>query len=235
MTSHHIKTPRLYLNTQLNVDMDIGLEADQSHYIANVMRLQENNHIRVFNGHDGEYLCIITKIAKKHVMIKTVELLRPHKLPASNIHLYCPLIKKDRFAWMIEKAVELGVTHIHPFTSDRTQLSKLNQDKTQKHIIEAAEQCERLDIPQLHPLKPFNNLDFNMTVYCAMERQTNDIFSPQHNHDNVGIIIGPEGGWSDDEIIILSNHDAMIPTSLGDNILRAETAALFMLSRIQHR
>jgi len=229
----NIKTPRLYIKDDLNASIDLILNPDQSHYIANVMRLKMDDHIRVFNGKDGEYLCVVTKISKKQVLIKSIKCLRSQPSQSYNIHLYCPLIKKDRFAWMIEKAIELGATHIHPFTSDRTQLSKFNHDKTQKHIIEASEQCERLDIACLSDLTSFHNLNFVHPTYCAMERQDNAIFAPNTNDTApMGVIIGPEGGWSDNEVTFLSDHNAIIPTSLGDNILRAETAALFMLSRI---
>jgi 16S rRNA (uracil1498-N3)-methyltransferase len=232
MKDTQTKSPRLYVFDNVSKGTDICLSSDQSHYLANVMRMNEGQSIRVFNGRDGEYNACIKSISKKQVTVEIGESIRDHKAAAYSVHLYCPLIKKDRFAFMIEKAVELGVTHIYPFTSDRTQLSKMNFDKVEKQIIEAAEQCERLTLPKLNDVKTLSALSFNHPTYCAMERKDNKIFKP-NRIDDIGIIIGPEGGWGDNDIDFLNGATNIAPTSLGDNILRAETAALFMLSRIE--
>ena len=132
---------------------------------------------------------------------------------------------------MIEKAVELGVTDIHPITTDRTQNAKINSDKVKRYIIEATEQCERMSLPTLHTITKLTDCDFRPNTFAALERQHLNVFQGNIK-DDITILIGPEGGWSGDEIDYLSNHKNITAVSLGDNILRAETAALFMLSRI---
>lgn len=187
--------------------------------------------VRIFNGRDGEYIAKISIINKKNIELKWLERIREQTQSLRKIHLYCAPIKKDRMGFMIEKAVELGVTDIHPIATDRTQNAKINHEKIEKQIIEAAEQCERMDIPTLHPIQKLSDCRFDFEVYAGIERAHVERFNPQTTND-IGVIIGPEGGWSDAEIEYLSNHKNVTAVSLGDNILRAETAAIFMLSRI---
>ena len=146
------------------------------------------------------------------------------------VHLYFAPIKKDRLGFLIEKSVELGVTDLHPVITERTQNRKANPDKIQKQIIEAAEQCERIDIPRIHPVISFRDLP-DTPIYCAQEREGAALFNPAPS-DEISILIGPEGGWSADEVKTLSSSANISAVSLGSRILRAETAAMFMLSRL---
>jgi len=230
MTSDYTKAPRLYVPDDLS-NNDISLSRDHAHYLINVMRKSDGDVVRIFNGRDGEFISKISIINKKNVELKWLEKIKNQSVSARNIHLYCPPIKKDRFAFMIEKAVELGVTEIQPIISDRTQNAKINIEKCEKQIIEAVEQCERMDIPTIHKPKSIDQCDFINPSYVAIERADITKFQIQDG-DNVGVIIGPEGGWTESEINTLSNHQNITAVSLGDNILRAETAAVFMLSRI---
>ena len=231
MKDDYTKSPRLYIDDDLQNHEIIALSQEHLHYLIRVMRMQDGSRIRLFNGKDGEYIFQIRIISKKQVNAVRGEKIREQKVICTRVRLYCPLIKKDRFSMMIEKAVELGVSDIYPFTSDRTQISKVNIEKTKKQIIEASEQCERMDIPNLHDVQPLPSLGIVKPTYCALERQNNDVFHPASCGD-IGVIIGPEGGWSDRDIEILNDTPSIIKTSLGDTILRAETAAIFMLSRI---
>ena len=228
---NYSKSPRIYVTDDLSSCNNILLSRDHSHYLMNVLRKNDGDIVRIFNGRDGEFSGKIAVESKKTITLKWLEKIKDQPKPSRRIHLYCPPIKKDRFAFLIEKAVELGVTDIYPIATDRTQNAKINSDKIERYIIEAAEQCERLDIPTLHNLNNLKYCNFETNTYCAIERHDAPLFHTQTDSDTA-IIIGPEGGWTNDEIEYLTNHDNVTIVSLGENILRAETAAIFMLSRI---
>jgi 16S rRNA (uracil1498-N3)-methyltransferase len=231
MEQDYTKAPRLFLNTPLSIRADTQLDKDQSHYLLNVMRKNDNDMVRVFNGCDGEFIGAIQKQSKKFCTLTNLEQIKPQPETRNEIHLYFAPIKKDRMGFMIEKAVELGVTHIHPIITDRTQHGKINHDKIEKQIIEAAEQCERMDIPHLSPTQKLINTIFPKQTYVGLERDNAPLFHAK-NIEGTSILIGPEGGWSNDERRHMNAASEFTPVSLGNNILRAETAALFMLSRI---
>lgn len=233
MEDDYTKCPRLYVPDNLSGNVEVNLSRDHAHYLLNVMRKSDGDSVRVFNGRDGEYGAKISVVNKKTINLKWLKNIKAQPKSDIQTHLYCAPIKKDRFAFMIEKAVELGVTHIHPIITERTQNAKINQDKCDRYIIEATEQCERMDIAILEKPRPLIECKFDHPTYAAIERLSEDspIFSPSKSL-SISIIVGPEGGWSVNEIHALSNDKSIIPVSLGNNVLRAETAALFMLSRI---
>lgn len=252
-----ITLPRLYTDQDLNDSL--ALDQDQSHYLLNVLRKNNGDHVRIFNGRDGEYTAAIEKISKKAVRLIDLEKIKDQPVQGAQIHLYFPPIRKERLAFLIEKSVELGTTHLHPVVTEHTQHGALNPDKLRKQIIEAAEQCERMDIPVLYDLEKLQNIQLchpresgdleqdgkrsqvrpeitttNPIVYLALERQEGIYMFAPDPASEYHLMIGPEGGWSHDERnYFFSRPDVFQPVSLGDTILRAETAALFMLSRIR--
>lgn len=234
MVSNDTKAPRLYGDYDFNTNAPMPLSDDHNHYLLSVMRRQDGDKVRLFNGHDGEYIGTIEKTSKKAALITNIEQTRQQLQNDHKKTLYFPLIKKDRLAFMIEKAVELGVTDLVPFTSDHTDSPRFNADKTEKHIIEAAEQCERLTIPTLHPICTLDDiLSLGTAIHCAIERDPDlsPLPIPCDTRVDYACIVGPEGGWSARELELLKNTRTIIPASLGDNILRAETAAIYMLAR----
>lgn len=226
------KTPRLYIDAALGPNANIELGPDHAHYLKSVLRLPEGEPVRVFNGRDGEWLCTIARLGKKAGTLRAEQNRKPQPTAKPEIHLLFAPIKKHRMDFLIEKAVELGASDLHPVITAHTQNHKINQDRLQAQIIEAAEQCERMDIPTLHPIEKLGNklqnIQTPVPIYWAAERldaaPIHTIASPQ------SFLIGPEGGFSEDEITTLSAHKDITPVSLGENILRAETAALFCLS-----
>ena len=232
MEQDHTKAPRLFLDTDLSQNGDIELNKDQSHYLLNVMRKEDGDVIRVFNGSYGEFSGLIQKQSKKSCVITSLNLIKDQPAPSQEIHLHFAPIKKDRMAFMIEKAVELGVTDLHPIITEHTQNGKINTDKIKKYIIEASEQCERMNVSTLHPAQRFMDSPPADNSYVALERENAKLFTPQPSKNPIHIFIGPEGGWSNDERRHINAAPQFTPVSLGDNILRAETAAIFMLSRI---
>ncbi|MBX2834407.1 MAG: 16S rRNA (uracil(1498)-N(3))-methyltransferase [Micavibrio sp.] len=236
MTTVHSKLPRLYIDHPLTTNTIITLGTDQAHYLRNVMRMDAGKQIRLFNGKDGEYLCTLTESTKKSVIAVTNEQLRTQPSKPCPIHLIFAPIKKQRLDILIEKAVELGATHLHPVITDHTENRKLKEEKVNAQILEAVEQCERFDIPELFPLTPLKGL-------VSQWKHTDKIHWAAERHEDVtplttiqapaAILIGPEGGFSEHEADYLSNTPIISPISLGERILRAETAAFYTLSHIK--
>lgn len=138
---------------------------------------------------------------------------------------------------MIEKSVELGVTHFHPVLTQQTIIREVNEERLRKQIQEAAEQCERLDLPLLAPLKKIDLLirewPEEISLFAALEREEAENLKKLLKQDHLAILIGPEGGFSDSEKELLEKTAKIQAVSLGNDILRAETAALYGLSLIK--
>lgn len=233
MTHDYSKAPRLYVPDDLREGAVINLSSDHAHYLMHVMRKVTGDAVRIFNGRNGEFVAVLSPKSKKTTELIDLKRSKNQKNAAIKIHLYFAPIKKDRLAMMIEKSVELGITDFHPIITDRTENRKYNEDKVMRYIIEAAEQCERMDMPTLHKGVSLHQCQFINPTFAAIERR-NDIaaFKPQQNNQDIGLAIGPEGGWTADEIQLLITHKNVTPVHLGDLILRAETAAFFMISQI---
>jgi 16S rRNA (uracil1498-N3)-methyltransferase len=229
---HHItKTPRLYVEDDLNAGASIELNSDHSHYLMTVMRKSKADQVRLFNGRDGEYIGSLKPHSKKQVQLVDLNKFIDQPKKGRAVHLYVAPIKKDRMAILIEKAVELGVTDIYPIITEYTQHGKINEIRMLKQIIEAAEQCERMDIPTLHEVSKLVKTHFHAPTFAAIARVDSPFFSGEMVGD-IGLLVGPEGGFSKSEIDYLFTHASIMPCSLGDRILRAETASIFMLSKI---
>lgn len=226
------KLPRLFTAHCLLPQTLIELEPAQAHYLHNVMRKKEGDTIRLFNGIEGECLCTLTSLNKRHAEVKITEQLILQPANQRAIHLFFTPIKKNRQDWLIEKAVELGVTDFHPLLTQNTEVRKINTERMTHQIFEAAEQCERLTIPTLHPLIKLDHaLSPDMPLYSCLERFDAPVIQTQKPAGDFGFLIGPEGGFTVEEKKNLAQNT--VPVSLGDTILRCETAvikALVLLS-----
>ena len=234
--SSYTKAPRIFVEHVLAESDSFCFEDKVHHYLKNVMRVRDGAPVRLFNGKDGEYLGQIEHAGKKDMCVTVIKKLIPQKARAHKLHLLFSPIKKERMDFLIEKAVELNVTDIHPVLTLHSDIRKLNLDRMRLQIIEAAEQCERLDIPDLHPaedmFKKLGTWNTSVSMLAALERFD---AKPVHEHvsdKECGILIGPSGGFSEDEKQKLAKLDFVTPVSLGENILRAETAAIAALSVI---
>ena len=229
------KSPRLYIDTPLSAGTQITLDKDQSHYLINVLRKSEEDALRVFNGKDGEWTATITAASKKSASVQIGQQLRVQPQTTPHVGLIFSPIKKHRMDFLIEKAVELGVTDLYPALMQRTENRKIKPERIKAQIIEAAEQCERLTIPALHECSPLNmtlnTIPPDSPIYWAAERFENSKTS-KNTAPPCTFLIGPEGGFDQTEKDFLIKHDRITPITLGNNILRAETAALHCLSQI---
>ena len=225
---------RLFLEGDLSQGGEIELLREQAHYLGSVLRKSEGESIRVFNGRDGEWRADIIEIGKKSGRLRVVEVLRDQNIVADMTLLFAP-VRKHRTAFIIEKATELGVRRLQPVFTQRTQFPRLNTEKSRLQAIEAAEQTERLDVPEIEPVQPLKDLlaawDGRPILFAdeagggkSAETAVRQVETP------AAILIGPEGGFSPEERAELLGLDFVIPVSLGPRILRADTAALSVLT-----
>lgn len=223
---------RLYINF-FNIDHKVSLSVDQAHYLIRVMRLKTGDKICIFNEKMGEFEAHIL-IEKNKIFITPYILVRSAHIRTRDIWLVLSPIKPHLTHFIVEKATELDVTHIQFILTERTQYRDINLKKLRRIAIEAAEQCERLDIPCIFEIKTFE--EFIETLPCirwiaALEREKTQPLEPIRD-ESVGIIIGPEGGFSRQEKEFLGMSKKIEAVSLGKNILRTETAAICSLARL---
>jgi 16S rRNA (uracil1498-N3)-methyltransferase len=231
--SHHF--PRLFIPYSLKDGHSIIISENQSHYLKNVLRRNDGDCVRLFNPDDGEWIGKIIQMGKKQITLEIETQIRPPYDDQIEIHLFFSPIKKDRNDILIEKAVELGITHFHPVLFGRSIAREIKHDRLSAQMIEAAEQCERLSIPILAPLKDFKKAlaDWNAEIplYAAIERtEALHLSKLSLKTKKVALCIGPEGGITEDEATTLGTKKFVTPVSLGQNILRAETAVFFGVS-----
>lgn len=217
----------------------ITLPPTAHHYLKNVLRRQTGDKIRLFNANSGEGAAQIITLDKKSAVVEITALLRPVPAPSRRRHLIFSPLKAARQDMLIEKAVELGATDFHPVLTDHADVRALNPERTHAQIVEAVEQCERLDLPTLHPLKKLpvllHDWDENRPILAGIERAPGaqplgNCTTLITNAAALAMLIGPAGGWSENEKEMLIAHRAITPVSLGETILRAETASLAMLA-----
>ncbi len=226
--------PRVYLQFA-ELQNEIVIEGDDSHYLSSVLRKKEKDEIIVFNETMGEHNCVIQGIKKNKIYLLLNSKLRQPVLPKP-LHLIFSILKNDTMSWVFEKATELGVTDFFPIHSDYSQKQPFKVEKWHKVIKNAVQQCERFDMPKIHNVKLLHdalNLHQESLLFVALERQEevdNDDFKKTKDSTKVkALIVGPEGGWSPSERSILMNTNACL-LNLGPYILRAETAVIAGLS-----
>lgn len=224
------KLPRLYTEEVLNNKGVIALSTGQAHYLNNVLRQKDGEAIRLFNGQDGEWLGVLQNLNKKSGEARLDKQIIPQPVNTKKIHLIFAPIKKNRLDWLIEKAVELGVSELHPVLTQNTEVRKLKTERVTHQILEAAEQCERLDIPKLHEVQKlealFDNWPKDIEIQACLERF--DAQPIQNTDKDIAVLIGPEGGFTVEEKEAIAKFAT--PITLGDQILRSETAVIKALS-----
>lgn len=227
---------RVYVAQPLFENAKLVLEGDIVHYIRNVLRMQTNDILYVFNASHGEFVSNITTLGKKEITLEVEKLLRP-PIVSTKLTIAPCIVKNDKMADIVGMATQLGVTDIIPIISDYTVNRNFKKDRFERIVIEAVEQCERFDVPTMaEPVRLtefLKNSEFEHVIY-AYER---DHFDAQLSREvaeqeNIVLVVGPEGGFSDKEIGQFREIGA-ISVSLGQNILRAEVACVKMISYVQ--
>lgn len=241
-------TPRLFVMADLVKGAPVALNAEQANYLFRVLRLGVGDPVRIFNGRDGEWTAKISEAMRSAGFLTVGTQIREQASVADLELLFAPL-KKARTDYVVEKATELGVSIIRPVLTQRTQTKVVRVDRLQKIAAEAAEQTERLDAPHVeeveHLLERLGKWRAERRlIYCDEEgdetrAQTGAaVDRPPPIYDAIrdlpegpaAILIGPEGGFTDEERARLRDLDFCLPVSLGPRVLRAETAAVAALS-----
>jgi len=231
---------RLYIDSQLDTGKLILLQEHQAHYLRNVRRLTSQNSIHLFNERDGEWLATLETLSKSKVMAEVKQQVRMAiKEPEVKL-LFAPL-KPDALHFLIEKATELGVSYLQPITTDYTQINKINTEKITRYCIGAAEQCERLSLPSLGDLKSLKEIgqdwpEDTVLIVCLERQDSLPLLQGIRQlppTQKVAFLIGPEGGFSARDIVVLSSYPFVKFCRMGPRILRAETAVIAALSCFQ--
>jgi 16S rRNA (uracil1498-N3)-methyltransferase len=219
--------PRLFVDQPLSPGMTVTVDGN---YLAAVLRLGPGDHAKLFDDRSGEWLAEIAEAGKKRVTLMVGEQLRERESVPDLWLLFAP-IKRGRLDWLVEKATELGVARLLPVITRRTIVGRLNLDRLRAHAIEAAEQCERTALPELaEPQKlavVLKAWPAGRALYFADEAG-GEPFAPRPGP--AAILIGPEGGFADEERAAIRSVSEARPVSLGPRILRADTAALAAVS-----
>lgn len=230
---------RLYVPDILAGNGTVTLSKDQSHYVIRVMRQGVGDHAALFNGRDGEWEARIEDDSKSACRLSLLDRIR-FQPQEPDIWLVFAPIKKSRLDFLVEKAVELGVSRLIPVLTDHTDVSRVNVERLSSTAMEAAEQCERLSVPVVEKPISLNKLladwDADRLLFMMDEtgngQSVTEAFDRQRlvTHDGVGaILVGPEGGFSRVELDALRDLPFVTPVTLGPRVLRAETAALSAL------
>lgn len=217
--------PRLYVEAALVYNVSIALSSAQAHYLGVVLRRQGGDEVRLFNGRDGEWLATITLLAHDSANVRITMALRP-QCPELNVTILCAVLKREALEFVVQKATELGVTRLQPILMERSQRQPINAARLTAIAIEAAEQSERLTVPQLAPATPLQALletwPVDRQLAVAVERSGN-VFTRVRAD---ALLVGPEGGFSQRELDATMSHPFVLPMCLGPSVLRAETAAI---------
>ena len=228
---------RLFFSATLSNDMIDKLDKSQSHYLAKVMRVKENEVFSLFNK-NGEWEAKVLNISKSVIQFKTTKQLR-QKESKKELWLAFSPIKSNYQNFMIQKATELGVTKFLPIIFDRTIVRKINKERLEKIIIEATEQSNRINLPILEKpqnLKKFltNNSRKIDLIFTDLNTSQKKLEINKQAIKPLCAIIGPEGDFSENERKQILNFEGVKPIKINENILRAETATISVISIINY-
>ncbi len=222
--------PRLFVDAPLGDGATLSLDSAPAHYLVSVLRLGPGAQVKLFDDRSGEWLGEIVDAGRKQVSLRLISKLREREAVPDLWLLFAP-IKRGRIDWLVEKATELGVARLVPVITRRTIVDRLNLDRLRAHMIEAAEQCDRTALPLLSEPQKLAPLlagwPNDRTLYFADERG-GERFDAKAAP--AALLIGPEGGFTDEERAAIRAVPQAQPISLGPRILRADTAALAAIS-----
>jgi 16S rRNA (uracil1498-N3)-methyltransferase len=238
MARYDFRSPRLYVEAVLEAGATVALERAQAHYLGTVLRLRAGERVLLFNGRDGEWSATIAgerRLAALRVDARTRE-----QTVASDLHyLFAPL-KTARLDYMTQKAVEMGASLLQPVLTRHGQVTRVNTERMRANAVEAAEQCGILSLPAITPPVALARLlaerdASRWLVFCDEDAEvTNPVAALGAVPPSpLAVLIGPEGGFAEDERAALLRQPNVVRLSLGPRILRADTAAVAALALVQ--
>ena len=238
MPRYDFRSPRLYAEPPLHEGASLQLDRAQTHYLRTVLRLQSGSHVLVFNGRDGEWGATLT-LSKRAAALAVGSKSRPQTLPADLHYLFAPL-KAVRLDYMVQKAVEMGAARLQPVTTRYSQVARVNIQRMRANAIEAAEQCGILSPPDIEAPVALPRLlaewhPARRLVFCDENAEASDPIAVLSRlpRSPLAVLIGPEGGFAEDERALLLKLPNVVRLALGPRILRADTAAVAALALVQ--
>jgi 16S rRNA (uracil1498-N3)-methyltransferase len=259
MPRYDFRSPRLFVDAPLAAGATLPLEAPQTHYLVDVLRMTKGDSVLVFNGRDGEWRAALAAVSKKRFALKIEDQTRTQTQPADLHYLFAP-IKRARLDYMVQKAVEMGASKLVPVVTRHTNAERVNVARMQANAIEAAEQCGILNLPEIveplaldkavAALEPDRLLVFcdedappggpiaQLAAQARPDRQAEPVdvnkrTDYRSSSTMLAVLIGPEGGFAEDERRLLMARPGTHRISLGPRILRADTAAVAALALVQ--
>jgi len=243
MPRYDFTSPRLFVHDALAPGATIALERPQGHYLRTVLRLKPGDGVLAFNGRDGEWRTRLELNGRNAVALIVVEQTRPQPDAGDLHYLFAPL-KRARLDYLVQKAVELGASRIAPVFTRHSQPERVNLERMQANAVEAAEQCGVLAVPEIVAAAPLARAvkdigDGRLLVFCDEDAPVRDplaalaaarLAAPR---PPLAVLVGPEGGFAEDERAMLLARDNVIRLALGPRILRADTAAVAALALVQ--
>ena len=227
--------PRLYVPIPLAPGATIAATPAQAHYLGTVLRARPHDPVNLFNGSDGEWRARIASLQRDRLTLTVGDQHCP-QMPEPDLWLAFALLKRDATDLVVQKATELGAAQLWPVLTARTNAARANLDRLTAIAVEAAEQCERLTVPRIHPPDRLPDLlgawPQDRRLYAAIERAAG---APPLRPTNqpAALLVGPEGGFASDELEAMARHPFVTPVSLGPRVLRAETACVAGLALLQ--
>ena len=235
---------RIYIKKEISSNLLIYIKDKQHHFLKNVLRVQINDTIRIFDGVTGEWLSKVLSVNRDSIVLRVIEKTKS-MVQVPDIWLIFAPIKQYRMNIAIQKATELGATKAIPCLTEYTDIKSVNINNLQLNAIEAAEQSERLDIPKIEKPIQLQSLlnswpEDRYLVYCDekfnQEKSIVESLLPlKNNNKKWAVLIGPEGGFSDSEKELIAKSKNVLVVSLGNRLLRSDTAitvALFCLQEL---
>lgn len=240
MPSHDFRAPRLFVDAALAQDARVPLDRDQSNYLGNVLRLAAGAEVLAFNGRDGEWQAAIEGRKRPDGLV-ILQQMRPQDRLADLTYVFAPL-KHARLDYMVQKAIEMGAAALQPVLTRYTQASRVNTERMRANVVEAAEQCGILSIATVAepvPLERFlsQRAAGRLLIFCDEAAEVQDpvrsLQSTREAGQGIDVLIGPEGGFAEEERALLLRQPSILRLALGPRIMRADTAAVAALALVQ--
>ena len=235
----NFRMQRLFVNADIGLNSGIEADHGQFNYLANVLRMEDGAEMLIFNGRDGEWKARVSFPSRKRIVMMPIEETRPQPAASDLHYLFAPL-KVGRLDYLVQKAVEMGAGVLQPVMTQHVQGKITNLEKIRANVVEAAEQCGILGIPDVaEPVRLTELLERwpkeRRIIYCdegdAGQNPLSLLTGIREKH--LALLVGPEGGFSEEERSLLRSLDFVTAIPLGPRILRADTAAVAAMAVIQ--